>query len=211
MQQVSQPLRIVLVAVLALGALWLVVLRPKEVAEPAIEPPPVAAGGLASDVQQARRAKEVADAAAARSQAAAGQADKRRATPRAASGAGTAEKASERGTRRRARLGAGPSRSLIAALDRGRTVVLVFRNGSADSSAVVAAARSRARASRVVVRVASIADVGRYAVFTRSASVSQAPTTLVVGPSRRARVIVGFTTAGEIAQAVGDVRRRAAR
>ena len=53
----------------------------------------------------------------------------------------------------------------------------------------------------------SIKDVGKYSTFTSATPVAQAPTTIVIGPKRNAKMIVGFTSPGEIAQAVADVRR----
>jgi hypothetical protein len=85
--------------------------------------------------------------------------------------------------------------------------VLLFRNGSADSAAVAAMVRDVGRRKTVVARVASIKDVGKYETFTAKTTIAQAPTTMVIGPKRTVKLIVGFTSPGEIGQAVGDVRR----
>lgn len=218
MQQISPPLRIALVAVLLLAAVWFVALRPKGSPDEPAAPPVAAPGvaGLTSDVQKARNAKEAADAAAARAQQAAGgpaappaTSARPAPTPSAAAAATPARPAA---TPR----AAGPAAPLLRALDRGRVVVLVFRNRSADSAAVAAAARELdRRRRRVVVEIANVADVGRYRAFTGKTQVGQAPTTFVIGPSRRAHVITGFTTRPELSQAMSDMlvaaRRAAAR
>ncbi len=82
----------------------------------------------------------------------------------------------------------------------------MFRNRSSDSEAVAASVRKLSRHhGKVIIRVVSISDVGKYSAFTRETPVNQAPTTLIIGPSRKARVIVGFTDGGELGQAVDDL------
>jgi hypothetical protein len=109
---------------------------------------------------------------------------------------------------------ADPAAPLLAALEQDRVVILVFRNASSDSEAVAAAVRRVPKGSRAtprgtkpaVVRVVPISQVGRYATFTEKTQISQAPTTLIIAPSRKAKVIVGYTTAPEVAEAVRDLR-----
>ena len=99
----------------------------------------------------------------------------------------------------------------MLALAHGKVVVMVFKNRSSDSAAVERAARKVAAAShrRIRLRVTNIGNVGKYSVFTEKTPIGQAPTTLIIGPKKNARVIVGFTTTGEIREAVSGVRRRA--
>jgi hypothetical protein len=109
---------------------------------------------------------------------------------------------------------ADPAAPLVAALRQGRVVILVFRNASSDSEAVAAAVRRVPKGTRAtpsgtkpaVVRVVPITQVGRYSTFTEKTQISQAPTTLIIGPKRNAKVIVGYTTAPEVAEAVRDLR-----
>ena len=63
------------------------------------------------------------------------------------------------------------------------------------------------RGGRVVTRVTSIAQIGNYAIFTSKSTANQAPTTYVIGTKNRAKIIVGYTSIGEVDQAVGDVLR----
>ncbi len=215
MQQISVPLRVALGAILLLAAVWFVALRPKgaEEAPSAVTPPGVE--GLSNSVAQARNAKEAADAAAARSEQAASGADES-----ASSGTASAKKASGKAgtvtvTKSSKSAGAKPptgaaarrdARRLVAALNRGQAVVLLFRNGSADSAHVARVVRGLdRRRGRVVTRVTSIGQVGNYAVFTSKTKVSQAPTTFVIGNKRRTQLIVGYTSTTEVDQAVGDV------
>lgn len=214
MQQISPPLRIALVAISLLGAVWFVALRPK--ADTSAQAPlPQAPGvaGLSSAAGKAQGAAQASSASVERSEqaAAAASGDKAAAdvvktevtvtkTPAATRATKTAT-AAKRATR------ANPAAPLLAALDRGRVVVLLFRNSSTDSSAVAAMVRTIDKRTKVVARVVSISDVGRYRTFTADTPVSQAPTTMVIGPKRRAKVIVGFTSTGEIGQAVADMRR----
>lgn len=216
MAQISLPFRIALIAVALLGAVWFVALRPK--GDSAADAPlPAAPGitGLKSATGKAESAVKAAQASAERSEAAAKAAEAESTDPtpvtpaKAKSAEPTVTAASKPADakERRASASRNPAAPLLAALDRGRVVVLLFRNRSDDSAAVARMVRSIGARRKVVARVASIKDVGRYQTFTGTTQVSQAPTTIVIGPRRNAQVIVGFTSIGEIAQAVADVRR----
>lgn len=110
------------------------------------------------------------------------------------------------------KVAADPAAPLVAALKHNKAVILLFRNSSSDSQAVADAVRAVPKqVKRVVVRVAPIGQVGRYSTFTEKTQISQAPTVIVIGPGRRARVIVGYTSTAEVAEAVGDLRRAARR
>ena len=208
MQQISPPIRIALAAIVLLGAVWFVALRPKDSSdEPkAVTPPGVQ--GLANSVAKARGAKEAAEASNARTESAvAGADDSSAATSGTKAGSTTAK-----GAAKSVDLGistaevSGPSRRLVAALADGKAVVLLFSNKSADSAHVVRVVQGVfKRDGRVVVQVANIQDVADYSVFTNKTSVSQAPTTFIIGPTRRAKVIAGYTSTGEVDQAIGDV------
>ena len=59
------------------------------------------------------------------------------------------------------------ARRLVARLDDGKAVVLLFRNESADSEHNASVVRGiDHRGGRVVTRVTSITQVGNYAIFT---------------------------------------------
>ncbi len=209
MQQISPPLRIALAAILVLAAVWFVALRPKGADD---EPAAVTAPGvegLTNSVAKARGAKEAADASVARTEQAVGGVDE------SASGSGSATQSGSKTSASSGKSGSaatagskipGPAGKLVTALDRGKVVVLLFRNKSADSAHVARVVRGvYKREGIVVTEIASVKDVADYSVFTNRTSVSQAPTTFIIGPTRRAKVIAGYTSTGEVDQAIGDV------
>lgn len=227
MAQISPPFRIALVAIALLGAVWFVALRPKPDTG-ADAPLPAAPGitGLSNAEKKATATQKAADASAARAEAAAAAASDGSAaaekttvtkTPSGAtvtkstkvaktpSGGVTVTKSAK--VKPAPVAPANPAAPLVAALDRGRVVVLLFRNASSDSASVATMVRSIGARRKVVARVVSIKDVGKYQTFTSGTPIAQAPTTMVIGPKRNAKLIVGFTSRGEIAQAVADVRR----
>lgn len=231
MAQISLPFRIALVAIALLGAVWFVALRPKS--ESGAEAPlPVAPGvtGLSTATGKAAAATKAAEASATRAEAAAAAAESGSAAPAEKASADTAKAKDGATVEKSASAAATPSGGvavtkstkvkpaapvapsnpaapLLAALDRGRVVVLLFRNSSSDSASVATMVRRIGKRRTVVARVVSIKDVGKYQTFTSGTPVTQAPTTMVIGPKRNAELIVGFTSPGEIAQAAADVRR----
>ncbi|MDQ3850824.1 MAG: hypothetical protein M3296_09470, partial [Actinomycetota bacterium] len=102
------------------------------------------------------------------------------------------------------------ARRVVAALDSGHTVVLLFWNGrSADDRAARRAVAAAHRAGgRVRVVVERLSRLGAYAPITNGARVAQSPTTLVIDRQRRVQTISGYTVTSEIDQAVADARAR---
>jgi hypothetical protein len=210
--QISVPFRIALVAVLAAGALWMTVLKPKP-AEEAPLPKAPGATGLGNAVSKAKGAVAKSNAASAKTQAATGgiaaatttAKAKTHAAVAATSSTGSSHAAKAAKTARAAKAG-DRSAALIHALDARKTVVLLFWNRrGADDRAVRTAVRGLpTHGGKVVTKVVPISQVGRYEAITSGAQVLEAPTTLVIGPDRKAHPIVGFTTAAEIGQQVDD-------
>jgi hypothetical protein len=215
--QISLPFRIALVAMLAVCALWFTVLKPKDPA--AVSSTPTAPGvtGLGNDVKAAKDAAAKSDAANAKVQAATGgtTATTSKSAPATKSAAkkGDATVATKKGgtapAAKKAKAKAAtvaPAASLLSALDRKDTVVLLFRNARAsDDRAVEQAVKAVDRHNgRVVVKVAPIESVARYEAITRGVEVMQSPTVLVIGPDHKARAVVGFTTTREVDQVVAD-------
>jgi hypothetical protein len=207
MQQISPPLRFALIAIVLFGAVWFVALRPKSSSDGSNGASSSPIKGITGSVAKARSAKEASDAAAARSEAAANAIDGETVDARPVNR--RAARTSPRLSRSVVPTGAAArrdARRLAAQLDRGKVVVLLFRNRSADSQHNADVVRTVDRRSgRVVTRVTSIKQIGNYALFTSKTTASQAPTTYVIGPKKRAQVIVGYTSVGEVDQAVGDV------
>jgi hypothetical protein len=218
--QISPPFRIALVAMLAMCAVWFTVLKPNDPAADTAASTPTAPGvtGLGNDVTAAKGAAAASDAAnakvraAAGGTAAAGKTASKKAAPTGAHAAvaGKTVGAKPNTTakpRAKAKAATGDaSAPLLRALDAKHAVVLVFwnRRGSDDRAVRRAVAQIDRHDGKVVVKAAPIATVGRYEAITRGAQVLQSPTVLVMGPDRKARAIVGFTTTGELDQAVGD-------
>jgi hypothetical protein len=213
--QISPPFRIAVVAMLAMCAVWFTVLKPKDPgADPAASTPTApGATGLGNDVNAAKGAAAASDAANAKVQAATGATATAGTANELATGAhsavaGKSAHATPNATAKpKAKAATGDaSAPLLRALDAKHAVVLVFwnRRGSDDRAVRRAVAQVDRHRGKVVVKAAPIAAVGRYEAITRGAQVLQSPTVLVIGPDRKARAIVGFTTTGELDQAVGD-------
>ena len=214
MAQISPPFRIALVAIALLGAVWFVALRPKagHRLRRAASGGARRHGPRRTPRRRPRRRAKAADASAARAEAAAaaaadGTAPPRRRPPsrRRQSGA-TVEKSDlgrQDAVRRRRRdevdegharqaarepvTPANPAAPLVAALD------AAARSSSSSSATPRPTARRwrrwcarSASARKVVARVVSIKDVGKYQTFTAATPVAQAPTTMVIGPKRNA-------------------------
>jgi hypothetical protein len=211
MAQIALPFRIVLVAVLVLGALWFTVLRPKDAATEPAAPAAPGVTGLSNAVDKAHGAAAASDAANAKLDAATGGQD-------AAAGASSAPSATSSGTtsangtaKAKASkvdgVAAGdPSASLVRALGDGKVVVLLFAGNRAvdDRAARRAVHAVGRRGGAVVVRLAGPREVGKYEAITQGVKVNQFPTVLVIGPDRVAKPITGFTTGGEVDQFVAD-------
>ncbi len=99
---------------------------------------------------------------------------------------------------------------VLAALDQGRTVVLLFWDGRSpdDRAARRAAARVDRLGGKVQVVVERLSRLGAYAPITNGVRIAQSPTTLVIDRERRAQAIAGYTVTSELDQAVADARGR---
>ena len=208
MDQLSPPFRIAIVAMLAVCALWFTVLKPKDPAAEAPAPAAPGATGLANDVNAAKGAAAASDAANAKVQKATGGAAATT-TPAASAKhatktgphAAVAGKSAAKGAAT-----ADPTASLLSALDAKKAVVMLFYNraGIDDRAVRKAVAATDRHHGKVVVEAVPVGQVGRYEAITRGAQILESPTVLVIAPDRKARAIVGFTTTGEVDQAVGD-------
>ncbi|HEX6742584.1 MAG TPA: hypothetical protein VF087_00180 [Solirubrobacteraceae bacterium] len=229
MDKISLPFRIVLIVALVFAVLWFLVLRPKPVTggEPAATAPGVT--GLANDVAKANKAVDASNAAAARSEGAANAVGgssttattkpsatgaKPAATSAAAKPAKPAKSVTPAAVAKPAKPGLAddaapgdPSRPLLASVDAGKVVVVLFWNKNApDDRATRRALRAiDLHGGEVVASAVPIGDVGRYEAITRGAQILESPTVLVIGAGGKARAITGYTQAGEIDQAVSDI------
>jgi hypothetical protein len=219
--KLSVPFRILLAVFVVFAVVWFLVLRPKPAAdvEPATSSAP-GVTGLANDAAKAQKAVDAAKIAAARSEAAAN----------AVGGSSTTTKPSAKSTKPSAKsakppattakpvkpakpgladnaASGDPSGPLLASVDAGKVVVLLFWNKNAsDDRATRRGLRSiDLHRGKVVASAVPLADVGRYEAITRGARVLESPTLLVIGAGGKARAITGYTQAKEIDQAVSDI------
>jgi len=217
--KISLPFRIVLVVFLVFAVLWFVVLRPKPVGDvaPAATPAP-GVTGLSNATDKAQGAVDASNASAARNEAAANAVGGSSTTTTKPS-ATTAKPAAPSAVKpaKPAKPAApgladdaapnDPSRPLLASVDAGKVVVLLFWNKNAsDDRATRQGLRSiNLHHGKVVASAVPLADVGRYEAITRGARVLESPTLLVIGAGGKARAITGYTQAKEIDQAVSDI------
>jgi hypothetical protein len=235
-EQLSLPYRIALVGILAVGALYLLVLKPKDDTGTTAAAPAAATTtstgttapgvkGLSTAVDKAKGAAAAQSSSDAATQAATGGAAT--AAPSAAAKPGataatttvtpaktpaaTAAKPTSAAAKpaKPAAPSGDPSKPILAELDRGHTAVVLFAGKTAkDDRAVRRAVQAVDRHDgKVDVHVIPLTRVGRYEAITRGVAVRQSPTVLVISKQRAARTIVGFTTVAELNQLVSDVRR----
>ncbi len=223
-EQLSRPYQIALGAILLFAVVWFLALKPGDAAsEPASPPPGVT--GLGNAVDKAEGASAASDASAAATGAAAAAASGEApapgaapaapgsapaaaaASPAAPAGAGAGAPASPAARAEAAAARKDPSRKILRWLDRGKVAVVTFyARGAADDKAVRRTLKNLNRhRGNVRVFAADIAQVGSYEAITRGVAVLQAPTTLVIGPDRRARKLVGYLDRAEVQQRVDDV------
>jgi hypothetical protein len=207
--QISPPIRIVLVAAVALLGAWMLFLRPKtETATPAPATSATAPGvkGLTDDVAKAKAASKTSDATNGKIQSATGGQDATATSPatksEAGSPAGTAASGDAADT-------AGLPVRVQKALDAKKVLVLFFYNPkSADDRAVHRAVKKVDRwEGEVVVQAADVKSVSRYAKVANGADVAQTPTVVVVDRNAKAERLVGYQDKRSIDQAVVDALR----
>ena len=209
MSQISPPIRIVLVATIALLASWMLFLRPKAdtTETPATPATKTAPGvkGLARAVDKAKGASATSDATNAKIQAASGEAK----TGSTAAGTASSSKSSPAtGAATTADTSGLPAR-VQKALDAKKILVLFFYNPkSADDLAVKAALKKVDRwDGQVVVQAADVKKVSRYTKIAKGADVEQTPTVVVVDRKAKAERLVGYQDTLSIDQAVVDAMR----
>ena len=220
MDQVSKPVLIALVAAVALIGVKFTILRSNSGGGGSTPASATAPGqtGLQNAIDKANNAVGVSKQSATRHEQAAAAASgdstpatstratsKPSATPAAKKPAAAAPK---RVFKPLPKLADGDkSGPMLADLARGKVVVALFFNphGSDDNAALRAVRQADKHGGRVVVHSIPIQDVGNYDAITTGVQVLEAPTIIVMGPSHKARTIVGYTEVAEVNQTVGDV------
>jgi hypothetical protein len=216
MSQVSRPLQVLLLLVIAFGAVWFIALRPKAAEEePPPDPAPAAqpadAGGAPATsapgrvVEKAREADRTSQERRRRSEA---TADAQESAPSAPVPDAAAPPPAPGVPSEPKQIGGvdtlpGPAR---AALSDGKVLVLLFWNPrSADDRAVRAAVRGLGNWSGNVTVVSEpVRRLSRYEAISRSVPIVSSPTIVVVDGRRRARTITGFVDEVAVQEAVLD-------
>lgn len=176
--QVSLPMRIALMAVLAFAGLWFVALRPK--------PPQAAAPTPAPAPQTAAKPAPAAS---------------KPTTAKAAPGKPAAGAAKRSTTDDRS-----PAlRRVLGDLEAKRTVLLLFwdERKPVDREVRRAVAGVDRRGGKVRVHVQPTANVGDFEPITRGVPVVTSPTVLVIGRTGKARAIGGLTQRSELDELAG--------
>jgi hypothetical protein len=211
--QISPPIRIVLVASVAVLAVYMLFLRPKaEVVPPAAPAPNVQTGAPA--VSQPGK---IAQAAQGAVKATNGQLQSEQSVDgvdagEAAAGTAAGTKSAATGGSAAAANGVdlkGLPKPVARAIRKHKTLVLLFWNGkSADDKAVHAALKKVDRwDGRVYVGTAPIKQIAKYGRIARGVDVEQSPTVVVADSELHAETLVGYVDTLTIDQAVVDAFR----
>jgi len=110
------------------------------------------------------------------------------------------------GARKPSAATAGVPSKVARALESEKTVVLFFRQPGADDDATESAVRSLRGKKRVAVFSDGIAHLARYRLVVTGLGITQAPSVVIVGKSRKAVLIEGFVDKGSLTQQVLDAR-----
>lgn len=219
MDQVSLPMRVLLIGTLAFAAIWFVALRPKAGAErggsPAAPAQPTPApksalpGGLGNSVDTARTARSQGDEAAAAPPAKVDAAADPAPAP-AAKPAPDPSPAAKPATRPvRAGAGSGPLATVARHLARGRVVVLLFHSSGSDDRLVrgQVAGVSR-RGGRVYVKSVPVRRLSRYREALQGAQVLQTPSVVMLRRGHDPVLLAGYTDRAEVDQIAAALLRR---
>ena len=223
MSQISPPIRILLVAVIGLVAVYMLFLRPKpEEAVPAAAAPTAATpvpdpGAATASKPGAIVQKAVGDtnAAAAQDKVAAGDpgglaADDTAVTATGTAAAGTAAttQAGAPAPVTKATLASLPKDVRHAVRRHKVLVILFYNNRSADDRAVRRAlSKVDDYGNQVFVDAHWIKSVSKYQAITRGVDVEQSPTIVVADRNLKADTLVGYVDTKTIDQSVVDAIR----
>jgi hypothetical protein len=214
MSQISPPVRIVLVAVVAFLAAWMLFLRPKTEEIP--PPAPAATAPAKQPGNTAQSAAGKAVQAAANAKATAESAAKARAGETPATSAPATTAAKPPATAAADKLDVDPTalaslpRGVSKALQARQIVVLGFFNRAALDDRLTKKQLEKVHRfhGRVYVHAASLKAVQRYQVIARGVDVSQTPSVVVIDRNLKAQLLTGFVDHVRIEQAVVDAMRR---
>jgi hypothetical protein len=198
MDNVSRPLIGVLIAAVAVLALWLVALKPGSSSTGGKQQ---GLGAYQSAINKAHQAAATSDAAAAAVNGTGPTTSTTSATARPATATRTAATHVAR-----VHVDANTPGAVARALARRNVVALLFYNPAAtDDQAVkqelAAVSTDRGKVVKLAVPVGQLA---RYSLVTNQVPIQVSPTLVLIDKSRQASTIVGFADRFEIAQRVED-------
>jgi len=214
MSQISPPVRILLVGCVLFLAAWMTVLKPKGAetpAQPTAATPRVAAGGEQAGTAFGKAVESANNASKAQTAANARHGDESQSTAAVTPTTAAAKKGANTPAAGNGEVTeAGLPLPVAKAVAEHKILVLLFWNPkAADDRMVRRELRSVGSRHRkeVVVHIADVKNISRYAPVTRGANVEQSPSVVVVGRDRQATVLEGFTDRETIRQAVYDALR----
>lgn len=105
-----------------------------------------------------------------------------------------------------------PSARLLAFLDKGKTLVILFHGAGADDRGARKSVHRTAKADpkHVTSAYIPIGDVGKYEAITSDVQILASPSIVVIGTNGKATLLTGYVDAGVVRQAVADARRASA-
>lgn len=164
-------------------------------------------GKIAADGAQANAVGSDPSASASQSAApagtsGAGSSSSASADAASAAGAGQTIKVDERAP--------AAERAVIEELAQGKTVVMLFwdRKAADDRAARRAVREATSGRKNVAVKIVPASKVGEYESITGGVTIERSPTTLIIGPQRKAVTISGLVDELEIRQAITRMSKK---
>ncbi len=223
--QISPPIRIVLVAAIALMAAWMLFLRPKTEATPAPTPAPATAPGVTGLSKAVDKAKDAGTAQEARD----GKVQEATGDDAASAKSGASKAGSKDGSATALVSGRvlplepltedqtkGLPKKVVRALDNRQVFAVGVFDTKEKRWAQMASddrevRRELSKANRydgkVVVAQSSLGELNKLNAIVGGLGVSQTPSVVVVDRNRNAVVLTGFVERNAINQAIADARR----
>lgn len=178
------------------------------------------ANASATEHASARVSGEASSGAAATGKASSGSANKASSTSAASTKSGSASRTSSANASGggsgsaasgapQTHLASSPANRIASQLHQGKTVLLLFWNPKSSTNTTVREQVSNAARSlggNVAVTYAKADEVGAFGTITRSVTVNQTPTLLIIGKQGLISTITGLTDAFAIEQAVREAR-----
>lgn len=228
MTQVSRPVLIVLIVVVAFAGVWLVALRPKSdsgsgggSSNTSSAPDAPGVKGLTKSIAKAKGAVKTSQDNAAKVGAAdastggaaasgASSAPSSSSGSQSGSASGSSSSTASPQVRAVSAKASAATAKKVAAVDRGlhqrKVVALLFYNPRSSDDKMVRQEFSRlsTRGGRVVLVAAPLAALSSFGEVTQRVQVTEASSLIVFDHKGKASSIVGFTTDAEMSQRISD-------